>query len=86
MHTNAIFFLVMLWLITAETNLFRSHKTWKFGNRRQHARNLDLTDYTYYLPKTYEDEEALDHSKSLSFEEVVKALRDIGILDLPNVR
>ena len=86
MYTNAIVFLVMLWLITAKTNLFRSHKTWKLGNRRQHARNLDLTDYIYYLPKTNKDEEALDHSKLLSFEEVVKELRDIGILDLPNVR
>lgn len=86
MHTNAIFLLVMLLPITAKTNLFRSHKTWKFSNRRQHARNLDLTDYIYYLPKTYKDEEAFNHSKSLSFEEVVKQLRDIGILDLPNVR
>lgn len=86
MHTNAIFFLVMLWPITAKTNLFRSHKTWKFGNRRQHARNLHLTDNIYYLPKTYKDEEAFNHSKSLSFEDVVKELRDIGILDLPNVR
>lgn len=92
MRITTIYFLIILYALTTGNRPHRSRKTrhkWKSRNLKKLERTLQLRDAetpTHYLPRASRNYVALKSSNSPSFEDVVLQLKEIGILDLPNVR
>ena len=92
MRITTIYFLIILYALTTGNRPHRSRKTrhkWKSRNLKKLERTLQLRDAetpTHYLPGASRNYVALNSSNSPSFEDVVLQLKEIGILDLPNVR
>ena len=92
MRITAIYFLIIIYPLSTENRLHWSRKTrhkWKSRNLQKLSRTLKLRDAempTIYLPRTSRNYVTFNSSSLPSFEDVVFQLKEIGILDLPNVR
>ena len=88
MWITAIYFLIILYPLSTENRLHWSRKTrhkWKSRNLQKLARTLQLHN-SEYLPSESRNYVTFNSSSLPTFEDVVLQLKEIGILDLPNVR
>ena len=92
MRIAAIYFLFIIYPLSTENRLHWLRKTrhkWKSRNLQKRARTLQLRDAEMsrnYLPRASRNYVTFNSSSLPSFEDVVSQLKEIGILDLPNVR
>ena len=88
MRITAIYFLIIMYPLSTENRLHWSRKTrhkWKSRNLQKLARTLQLRG-AEYLPSVSRNYVIFNSSSLPSFEDVVLQLKEIGILNLPNVR
>lgn len=92
MRVTTFYFLIILYPLTTGNRLHWSRKAphkWKSHNLQKLVRSLPLREADnspHYLPKASRNYVTFNISHSPSFEDVVLQLKEIGILDLPNVR